>query len=414
MANLPARKLTDAPSPRRTPNELPENVLALYFREAASIPMLQPQEEITLAQKIERLETSMWSRILNHPGLVEPLLGLIETQLPERLKGSKKLCRASKALRSKTSAAARKKYENLCQPVAGQIRDLDRDRDLAGHLLKVLSDISRGHLRRLGKNNLRVNINSKSFKTYHRRVKALATSSQRARNNFVSANLRLVMSIVRRYNFGQLPLHDLIQEGNVGLIKAVGRFDYRRGYRFSTYASWWIRHAINRAIADKGRMVRIPVHLLDNYHKMSQASWQLSGKLGRTPTAEELGCCTGLGQQKVERLQKQSPTPSISLDNVLSDDDDRSYLDMLSTTESHSPSDSAIHQELSEMILRIIDGLTTIEADVMRRRFGLNDGREQTLKQIGADYELSRERIRQIQEQALNKIRRALKRRKVM
>ncbi len=413
MANDLANEIVDTPA-ATSPRDLPDNYLALYFKDAANIPVLRPNEEIDLAQRIEDLENEMWCAILDHPGLIEPLLGFIEPLRETRLKGSKQLRMASRALRTRNTAASRRRYEELVSPVARQIREEDLDREILALVQEKLQDVAGGHLRRLGGQEVRVTPDSKSFTEYHQQVLRLCHRSQKVRNYFINANLRLVMSIVRRYNNGQMPLHDLIQEGNMGLIKAVGRFDHRRGFRFSTYASWWIRHSINRALADKGRLVRVPVHLLDNYQKMSAATWQLNSQLGRLPTSDELSSTTGLGKDKVERLQKTPPSAPFSLDNTLSSEDDRSYIDMLASEDDPSPSECVMNSQLSELILRALDGLPDMEADVLRRRFGLNDRNEQTLKEIGRDYGLSRERIRQIQEEALAKIRRALQRNRAL
>jgi RNA polymerase primary sigma factor len=255
---------------------------------------------------------------------------------------------------------------------------------------------------------------NKAFAEYARATRVFFARAQRARNEFVKSNLRLVVSIARRFNHGRMPLSDLIQEGNIGLIKAVERYDYRRGYRFSTYASWWIRHSISRALADKGRAVRLPVHMLDAYHKVTRTSRELSSKLGRPPTPEEIGLSTGLPSDKVEKIQSYLLDQSLSLDRSVSDDDDRRFIELLQDPDGLSPTEKIMEQSVNEQVQEILGDLKPIEADVLRKRFGLAGGREQTLKEIGDSYQLSRERIRQIQEQALAKIRRALQRRNVL
>jgi RNA polymerase primary sigma factor len=231
----------------------------------------------------------------------------------------------------------------------------------------------------------------------------------RVKNRFVAANLRLVVSIARRYNRGRMPLIDLIQEGNIGLIKAVERFDHNRGYRFSTYASWWIRHAISRALADKGRAVRIPVHMLDTYNRVQRTAHQIRVRLGREATTEELAAETGITVEKLERIQKDwAETPVLA----------RQARQRRGRTPLHRPAprrqrprpyEHVADQRWNAELRKLLDTLTPMEARILRWRFGLDDEEELTLKEIGDKYNLSRERIRQLQEQALEKIRKQIR-----
>ena len=223
------------------------------------------------------------------------------------------------------------------------------------------------------------------------------------------------MSSARRFNHGRMPLSDLIQEGNIGLIKAVERFDYRRGYRFSTYASWWIRHAISRALADKGRAVRLPVHMIDAYHRVARSKRELSSKLGRNPTTEELGVATGIAAAKIEKMRSYLLDQSFSLDRPVSDEDGRKFIDFIQDPNAETaPTDRLVEAAMSTEVRTLLDHLKPMEADILRQRFGLDTDKELTLKEIGEKYNLSRERIRQLQEQALLKMRRALQRKDLM
>jgi RNA polymerase primary sigma factor len=242
------------------------------------------------------------------------------------------------------------------------------------------------------------------------RVAAADRAAAGARNAFVLANLRLVVSIARRFNHGRMALADLIQEGNIGLMKAVERYDYRRGFRFSTYASWWIRHAISRALADKGREVRLPVHMIDAYHRIACARRELLTKLGRQATVEELAQATQIAAGKIEKMRTYLVDQSLSLDRPVSDEDGRRFIEFLQdpSYQDGAPADRMAVEAQTEEVRALLGELKPIEADILRQRFGLDDDRELTLKEIGQKYNLSRERIRQLQEQALSKMRRAL------
>jgi RNA polymerase primary sigma factor len=203
-----------------------------------------------------------------------------------------------------------------------------------------------------------------------------------------------------------MPLIDLIQEGNLGLIKAVERFDYRRGFRFSTYASWWIRHAIGRALADKGQAVRVPVHALDAQHRLSRAAEAIGLRMGRPATDDELAKETGIEKRRLARVRKHQVVPVFSLDREISNTDGRRYIDMLPDERTKNPFDHTMLRAWNQDMDEILDVLTPMERTILRWRFGLdNEGEGMTLKEIGDHYNLSRERIRQLQEQALRKIR---------
>jgi RNA polymerase primary sigma factor len=250
---------------------------------------------------------------------------------------------------------------------------------------------------------------TKAFGAYVSSVVEKVSRVKQAKNEFVKANLRLVVSIARRFNHGRLPLPDLIQEGNIGLMKAVERYDYRRGFRFSTYASWWIRHAISRALADKGRAVRLPVHMIDAYHRIAKSERELQSKLERPATVDEVSSATGIETEKLEKMKTFLSESPVSLDRPISDDDGRRLIDVLvDPNEEPSPPEQMVSSETQKEMLKLLGGLKPIEADILRKRFGLVNDHEKTLKEIGDEYRLSRERVRQLQEQALGKMRRAM------
>jgi RNA polymerase primary sigma factor len=209
---------------------------------------------------------------------------------------------------------------------------------------------------------------TKAFRSYVRIVGQKAVRLKQAKNEFVKANLRLVVSIARRFNHGRLPLADLIQEGNIGLMKAVERYDYRRGFRFSTYASWWIRHAISRALADKGRAVRLPVHMIDAYHRIAKSQRELQSKLERPPTTDELAAATGIEADKLEKMKTFLAETPVSLDRPISDDDGRRLIDVLVDPEAGpTVPDQMSSTETQTEMLKLLGDLRPIEADILRK-----------------------------------------------
>ena len=270
-------------------------------------------------------------------------------------------------------------------------------------LANVREDISRAH-EKMKKIEISTNLSINEIKEINRKLSLGEARARRAKKEMVEANLRLVISIAKKYTNRGLQFLDLIQEGNIGLMKAVDKFEYRRGYKFSTYATWWIRQAITRSIADQARTIRIPVHMIETINKLNRISRQMLQEIGREPTPEELGERMDMPEDKVRKVLKIAKEP-ISMETPIGDEEDSHLGDFIEDGSADSPVDSATDQSLKDATTDVLGSLTAREAKVLRMRFGIEMNTDHTLEEVGKQFDVTRERIRQIEAKALRKLR---------
>ena len=275
--------------------------------------------------------------------------------------------------------------------------------DVAERLANYREDIVRLQ-KRIAVIEDEVGLKTMEIKEINRRMSMGEARARRAKKEMVEANLRLVISIAKKYTNRGLQFLDLIQEGNIGLMKAVDKFEYRRGYKFSTYATWWIRQAITRSIADQARTIRIPVHMIETINKLNRISRQMLQEMGREPTPEELGERMDMPEDKVRKVLKIAKEP-ISMETPIGDDEDSHLGDFIEDVTISSPVDAATEEGLTEATRDVLGGLTAREAKVLRMRFGIDMNTDHTLEEVGKQFDVTRERIRQIEAKALRKLR---------
>ena len=305
----------------------------------------------------------------------------------------------------KASREARKYEEELGLSVQ-KARKPSRPRGKTTRRLKDLGEIRkmvRTLRKEIGRMEAECGLSAGQLKQALRAIEAGEVKTREAKSELVKANLRLVISIARRYINRGLHFLDLIQEGNIGLMKAVDKFEYQRGYKFGTYATWWIRQAITRAIADQARTIRIPVHMIEIINKLNRTSRNLVQQMGREPTLEEIAERMGMSLDKVQKIIKIARKP-ISLETPMGEEEDSRLEDFIEDKEVISPQDAAISSSMASQIQRVLSTLSKREEQILRMRFGIGEKHDHTLEEVGQDFNVTRERIRQIEVKALKKL----------
>lgn len=372
-----------------------QDALARYFHEMSNGGLLDAKQEAAIASQLRAEEESIWQALLSFAPLVAPLTARINLELGEKKEVNVRGLRAAatKDLK-KASVKTQDALERAARKVAVLLRERDPDQDI---LLGLAQSVENNEFPYEG--------SADAYRSYSLALRSLQQKANRTRNRFVESNLGLVVSVAKRYQFSGMSLSDLIQEGNLGLLRAVSRFDDRRGFRFSTYATWWIRHAVGRGVSDKSRTVRVPVHVTETSQKLKRLTQEMARDLGREPSREELSKAAEMSVAKIESTLQAARAASISLDAPVGDDGERERMEVFSTDEEDSVFERMSTIALSKRASLALGTLAPIEKEILNRRFGLEGKNATTLQDIANHIGKSRERIRQIQEKALLKLR---------
>jgi RNA polymerase primary sigma factor len=423
-----------------------EDPVRLYLKEIGKVSLLRAEEEVALGRRIEVGQIALRRALGRVPFATAKLLALVDRvrreevplddvillpeggePTPSEIRSSlaafarirrleREIERLHLALRDKRrSKATRANYNKWIaqnrESIQGVLENLPLKPALVDQLVADIRHLAKSMVSGRARAELRqgehaAGVNRKALLGSLREIEEHDRVVRQAKKELMEANLRLVVSVAKRYLGSELSLLDLVQEGNIGLMKAVDRFQYRRGFKFSTYATWWIRQAITRAIADHSRTIRIPVHMVETLNRISRVNRSLVNEMGREPTPEELAQRTGVPARKVRLILESSRKP-LSLETPIGDDSELG--DFLEDKGAESPNDNLITQDLTNQVERALSTLSPKEKEILRLRFGIGEAGEHTLEEVGRRFSVTRERIRQIETKALRKLRHPLR-----